>query len=98
MATAILVCGRCGAEILADAPEGLCTACLFESGLGLLAAASVAAGADSGSAENVEPSDANTLPRVRKAQQWWQLIRGTRRVVLHESEFVSITPAQLAQF
>src|SRR6266496_4086819 len=32
------------------------------------------------------------------ARQWWQLIRGTRRVVLHESEFVHITPAQLAQF
>src|ERR1041384_5572166 len=32
------------------------------------------------------------------ARQWWQLIRGTRRVVLHESEFVPISPAQLAQF
>src|SRR5881398_665134 len=32
------------------------------------------------------------------ARQWWQLIRGTRRAVLHESEFVPITPAQLAQF
>src|SRR5438067_1814225 len=32
------------------------------------------------------------------ARQWWQLIRGTRRVVLHESEFVPVTPAQLAQF
>jgi carbon starvation protein len=32
------------------------------------------------------------------ARQWWQLIRGTKRVVLHESEFVPITPAQLAQF
>jgi len=32
------------------------------------------------------------------ARQWWQLIRGTRHVVLHESEFVPITPAQLAQF
>src|SRR5256886_11742127 len=31
-------------------------------------------------------------------RQWWQLIRRTRRVVLHESEFVPITPAQLAQF
>jgi serine/threonine protein kinase/tetratricopeptide (TPR) repeat protein len=37
MATATVVCGRCGAEILADAPEGLCTACLFETGLNLLA-------------------------------------------------------------
>jgi carbon starvation protein len=32
------------------------------------------------------------------ARQWWQLIRGTRRVVLHENKFVPITPAQLAQF
>jgi len=32
------------------------------------------------------------------ARQWWQLIRGRQRVVLHESEFVPITPAQLAQF
>jgi serine/threonine protein kinase/tetratricopeptide (TPR) repeat protein len=31
-----VVCGRCGAEILADAPEGLCIACLFETGLSLL--------------------------------------------------------------
>ncbi len=35
---------------------------------------------------------------LSSARQWWQLIRGTRRVVLHESEFVSISPAQLAQF
>jgi carbon starvation protein len=32
------------------------------------------------------------------ARQWWQLIRGSKRIVLHENEFVSITPAQLAQF
>ena len=32
------------------------------------------------------------------ARQWWQLLRGTRRVVLHESEFVAITAAQLAEF
>jgi serine/threonine protein kinase/Tfp pilus assembly protein PilF len=30
------VCRKCRAEILADAPEGLCTACLFETGLDLL--------------------------------------------------------------
>jgi carbon starvation protein len=35
---------------------------------------------------------------VNSALQWWQLIRGTKRIVLHESEFVPITPAQLAQF
>jgi carbon starvation protein len=32
------------------------------------------------------------------ARQWWQLIRGSKRIVLHENEFVAITPAQLAQF
>jgi len=32
------------------------------------------------------------------ARQWWQLIRGSKRIVLHENEFVSITPGQLAQF
>ncbi len=32
------------------------------------------------------------------ARQWWQLIRGTKRIALHETEFVPITPAQLAQF
>src|SRR5436190_3011114 len=30
------ICVKCGAEIFADAPEGLCTACLFEAGLDLL--------------------------------------------------------------
>src|SRR5947199_4624766 len=48
MATATLVCARCGAEIFADAPEGLCTACLFESGLSLLTGHSVAGVGDSG--------------------------------------------------
>src|SRR5881296_663010 len=35
---------------------------------------------------------------VGSARQWWQLIRGTKRVVLHESEFVPISAAQLAEF
>jgi hypothetical protein len=38
------------------------------------------------------------LIAIGSARQWWQLLRGTRRVVLHESEFVPITSAQLAQF
>ena len=37
MSSAPRVCRKCGAEIFADAPEGLCTACLFETGLSLLA-------------------------------------------------------------
>ena len=35
---------------------------------------------------------------IGSARQWWQLIRRTKRIVLHENEFVPITPAQLAQF
>src|SRR6266581_855803 len=42
MSSAPRVCRKCRAEIFADAPEGLCTACLFETGLGLFADASVA--------------------------------------------------------
>src|SRR6187551_1275247 len=34
---------------------------------------------------------------IGSARQWWQLIRGSKRIVLHENEFVPITPAQLAQ-
>ena len=33
---------------------------------------------------------------VGSASQWWQLIRGTKPVVLRESEFVSVTSTQVA--
>src|SRR5436190_22571176 len=42
MSTVLRVCRKCGAEVFTDAPEGLCTACLFETGLDLLAHESVA--------------------------------------------------------
>src|SRR5438874_7400961 len=77
MGNVLRVCRKCGAEIFADTPEGLCTACLFETGLDLLARPSVAAGDLSAVAsakaddcaliENVESSDANAAPHVRKA-------------------------------
>jgi carbon starvation protein len=35
---------------------------------------------------------------IGSAKQWWQLLRGRKRVVLHESEFVPISAAQLAEF
>jgi serine/threonine-protein kinase len=37
MSSAPKVCRKCRAEIFADAPEGLCTACLFETGLDFIA-------------------------------------------------------------
>ena len=48
MSSAPRVCRKCGAEIFADAPEGLCTACLFETGLNLLANESVTGVVDPG--------------------------------------------------
>src|SRR6266704_3821880 len=66
MTSVLRVCRKCGAEIFADAPEGLCTVCLFETGLGLIARPSVAAG-DRGSLENTETSDANAAPHIKKA-------------------------------
>ena len=36
METVINVCEKCGAKISADAPQGVCPACLLQFGLGLL--------------------------------------------------------------
>jgi len=35
-ATSDRVCGKCGSKILADAPQGLCSLCLFKSAIGSL--------------------------------------------------------------
>src|SRR5438046_278209 len=64
MSSVLRVCRKCGAKIFADTPEGLCTACLFETGLNLLASAPVAADDESGSAEDV--SNATTAPQIKK--------------------------------
>ncbi len=60
MSNAPRVCRKCSAEIFADAPEGLCTACLFETGLNLLTADAVAGGDDPGRDDAVPPSDQKT--------------------------------------
>ena len=57
MSSAPRVCRKCGAEIFADAPEGLCTACLFETGLNLLANESVAGVVDPGRHEGERTPD-----------------------------------------
>jgi serine/threonine protein kinase len=75
MSGVLRVCRKCGAEIFADASEGLCTACLLETGLDLLAPSPAAdplakdfgAGDDCGSVENVEASDASAAPHTKKA-------------------------------
>jgi hypothetical protein len=36
MTNASRVCGKCGSKLFADAPQGLCSLCLFKTGLGPL--------------------------------------------------------------
>ena len=47
MSSVLRVCRKCEVKILSDAPEGLCTACLFETGLGLLSEMPESEGDDS---------------------------------------------------
>ena len=63
MAIVIRVCGKCGAKIFSDAPEGLCTGCALESALGVLPNP-VAASPDGSSAEYPQRSNANPEPYV----------------------------------
>src|SRR5437660_8652411 len=75
MATVIRVCGKCGAKILSDAPEGLCTGCVLETALGIFQDTAVAAGDlsavasakadDCGSLENLQRNNAKAAPRVK---------------------------------
>src|SRR5258705_6542063 len=66
MSSAPRVCRKCSAEILADAPEGLCTACLFETGLNLLANESVAGVGDPGKNDDERSGDTKRTPRSSK--------------------------------
>jgi serine/threonine protein kinase len=59
MSGAPKLCRKCGTEIFADAPEGLCTACLFETGLGLLSEMAVAGGDDPGRDDDAPVPDKN---------------------------------------
>ncbi len=63
MAIVIRVCGKCGAKIFSDAPEGLCTGCALESALGVLPNA-VAESLDCSSAEYPQRSNAKSEPHV----------------------------------
>src|SRR5207248_6501338 len=44
MMTVTKPCAKCGANIFAEAPQEFCSACLLETGLGLLAEEAVAGG------------------------------------------------------
>src|SRR5947208_15272917 len=54
----IRICRKCGAKILSDAPEGLCTGCVLETALGILPDA-VAGGDDPGQPVSSMPATAH---------------------------------------
>src|SRR5213596_1849936 len=58
MASVIRICRKCGAKILSDAPEGLCTGCVLETALGILPDA-VAGGDDPGQPASSMPATAH---------------------------------------
>jgi serine/threonine protein kinase/Tfp pilus assembly protein PilF len=60
------LCRKCGGKILADAPEGLCTPCLLETGLGLFAEAVVRVG-DLGRADKPSRIDTPASNQSRAA-------------------------------
>jgi serine/threonine-protein kinase len=66
MSGVLRVCRNCGAEIFADASEGLCTACLLETGLDLLTPPPVAAG-DSPAVASATADDPNHVLHIKKA-------------------------------
>jgi eukaryotic-like serine/threonine-protein kinase len=64
MASVIRVCRKCGAKILSDAPEGLCTGCVLETALGVFPD-TVAGGADPGCLDDLPSDNTNALPRAK---------------------------------
>src|SRR6201984_20640 len=67
MSSVLRLCRKCGAEIFADAPEGICTACLFETGLNLLAGESVAEVVGLGRPDGERAPDKKKHPRREKS-------------------------------
>jgi hypothetical protein len=63
--TVVRICRNCGAKILSDAPQGLCTGCVLEAAIGV--AADVVAGVgDPGRVADIRGVDANAAPKNKK--------------------------------
>src|SRR6476469_8313034 len=69
MIRVIRICRKCGAKIFSDVPEGLCPRCVLKSALGNFPDASVAAGADRGSAENEVNDSATHSTKAERAAE-----------------------------
>src|SRR6478672_4281628 len=73
MIRVIRICRNCGAKILSDAPEGLCTGCVLEAAIGV--SADVAAGVgDLGRVADVRGENANAAPKNKKSARAAELL------------------------
>jgi serine/threonine protein kinase len=72
MTNASRVCAECGATVFADAPQGLCSACLFRSGLASL---------DNENGEAFEPTVARMLKDFGDYELLQEIGRGGQGVV-----------------
>ncbi len=77
----VRLCRKCSAKILADAPEGLCTACLLETGLDLFAIQADRAGNASASAAAPNAFEAKTLGDLADYALLEEIGRGGQGVV-----------------
>ena len=69
----IRICRNCGAKILSDAPQGLCTGCVLEAALGMGPDA-VAGGADPGCVNKPSRLDENAAPKNKKSARAAELL------------------------
>src|SRR5436189_690089 len=73
MIRVIRICRNCGAKILSDAPEGLCTGCVLEAAIGVSADV-VARVGDAGRVTDVRGNNANAPPNNKKATRAAELL------------------------
>jgi TolB-like protein/Tfp pilus assembly protein PilF/predicted Ser/Thr protein kinase len=67
MIRVIRVCRKCGAKIFADAPRGLCTACVLETALGIFLDPPVAGVGDSGHEDELSRENSKATSGIKEA-------------------------------
>jgi len=68
------VCGKCGAKILSDVPEGLCPRCVLKSALGNFPDVAVAGDVDPGRSDTPPAADENGARNNRKSVRAAELL------------------------